>query len=154
MSTNKAFPALELFMNSPPFIRKFTVCSHTYQGENGGRKNKNREHSYQQPYSRFSRSYSSLVSTCLTRSSMLMPCGRASCSAKMLLASLSLSWTSYPLASIFRIQYIIDYCGQNQVIIAENELPENVDYSTATLITFSQEEGEGLRYGFLKTPQN
>ena len=52
------------------------------------------------------------------------------------------------------IQYIIDNCGQNQVIIAENELPENVDYSKATLITFSQEEGEGLRYGFLKTPQN
>lgn len=52
------------------------------------------------------------------------------------------------------IQYIIDNCGKNQVIIAENELPENVDYSKANLITFSQEEGEGLRYGFLKTPQN
>lgn len=52
------------------------------------------------------------------------------------------------------IQYIIDNCGANQVIIAENELPENVDYSKANLITFSQEEGEGLRYGFLKTPQN
>jgi len=52
------------------------------------------------------------------------------------------------------IQYIIDNCGKNQVIIAENELPENVDYSKVNLITFSQEEGEGLRYGFLKTPQN
>ena len=25
------------------------------------------------------------------------------------------------------IRYIIENCGQNQVIIAENELPENVD---------------------------
>ena len=44
-------------------------------------------------------------------------------------------------------------CGQNQVIIAENELPEKLDYSRVNLITFSQEEGEGLRYGFLKTHQ-
>ena len=52
------------------------------------------------------------------------------------------------------IRYIIENCGQNQVIIAENELPENVDYSKAHLITFSQEEGEGLRYGFLKSHKN
>lgn len=51
------------------------------------------------------------------------------------------------------IQYIMDNCGQNQVIIAENELPEKLDYSKVNLITFSQEEGEGLRYGFLKTHQ-
>ena len=38
MSTNKAFPALELFMNNPPFAHKFTIPSCTYQGENGGRK--------------------------------------------------------------------------------------------------------------------
>lgn len=30
--------------------------------------------------------------------------------------------------SLFR--YIVNNCGQNQVIIAENELPANVDYST------------------------
>jgi len=35
----------------------------------------------------------------------------------------------------------------------ENELPEKLDYSRVNLITFSQEEGEGLRYGFLKTHQ-
>ena len=52
------------------------------------------------------------------------------------------------------IQYIMDNCGQNQVIIAENELPENVDYSKANLITFSMEEGEGLRYGFFKSINN
>lgn len=52
------------------------------------------------------------------------------------------------------IQYIIDNCGQNQVIIAENELPENADLSKAHLITFSMEEGEGVRYGFLKNVHN
>ncbi len=51
------------------------------------------------------------------------------------------------------IQYIMDNCGQNQVVIVENELPEKLDYSRVNLITFSQEEGEGLRYGFLKTHQ-
>lgn len=38
--------------------------------------------------------------------------------------------------------------------IAENELPENADLSKAHLITFSMEEGEGLRYGFLKSVHN
>ena len=52
------------------------------------------------------------------------------------------------------IQYMIDNCGQNQVIIAENELPENTDLSKAHLISFSMEEGEGQRYGFLKSVHN
>jgi len=52
------------------------------------------------------------------------------------------------------MRYIIDNCGENQVIISENELPENVDYSKAKRIIFSMEEGEGLRYGFLKSVRN
>ena len=52
------------------------------------------------------------------------------------------------------IQYMIDNCGQNQVIIAENELPENADLSKAHLISFSMEESEGQRYGFLKSVHN
>lgn len=49
------------------------------------------------------------------------------------------------------IRYIIENCGKNQVIIAENELPEAVDYTKATVITFTQTEAEGARYGFFKT---
>ncbi|EFV00618.1 hypothetical protein HMP0721_2435 [Pseudoramibacter alactolyticus ATCC 23263] len=52
------------------------------------------------------------------------------------------------------IQYIIDNCGQNQVIIAENKLPENVNYTDAHRIIFSMEDGDGLRYGFLKSVRN
>lgn len=44
--------------------------------------------------------------------------------------------------------YIITNCGNNQVIIAENEIPEHVDYSAANMIEFTLEEGRG-RYGFL-----
>ena len=50
--------------------------------------------------------------------------------------------------SLFR--YIIENCGDNQVIIAENEIPEDVDYSRANLIEFTLGEGIG-RYGFLKS---
>jgi hypothetical protein len=53
--------------------------------------------------------------------------------------------------SLFR--YIIENCGENQVIIAENEIPEDVDYSKANLIEFTLEEGTG-RYGFLKSEYN
>lgn len=53
--------------------------------------------------------------------------------------------------SLFR--YIIENCGDNQVIIAENEIPEDVDYSKANLIEFTLEEGIG-RYGFLKSEHN
>ena len=44
-------------------------------------------------------------------------------------------------------QYIISHCGKNQIIIVENELPANVDYSAANLITFTKSENG--RYGFL-----
>ncbi len=53
--------------------------------------------------------------------------------------------------SLFR--YIIDFCGDNQVIIAENELPDNVDYSSAALIEFTMDETVG-RYGFLMSERN
>ena len=52
------------------------------------------------------------------------------------------------------IRYIIENCGDNQVIIAENELPENVDYSKAHQIVFSMEDGDDLRYGFLRSIRN
>ena len=47
-------------------------------------------------------------------------------------------------------QYLVDNCGDNQIIIAENEIPEtdNMDYSKAKLIGFGQEEGD--REGFLR----
>lgn len=44
-------------------------------------------------------------------------------------------------------QYFVWNCGENQVIIAENEIPETVKYESANLIEFSKDE-EG-RYGFL-----
>lgn len=47
--------------------------------------------------------------------------------------------------SLFR--YIVTHCGENQVIIVENELPSNVDYGNVHLIPFTKEE-KG-RYGFL-----
>ena len=48
-------------------------------------------------------------------------------------------------------QYLIDNCGDNQIIIAENEIPEteNMDYSQARLIAFGEEGG---REGFLAEP--
>lgn len=49
------------------------------------------------------------------------------------------------------IQYMIDHCGENQIIVAENELPENVDYTNAYLLEFAKNDGEGERYGFLKS---
>lgn len=53
--------------------------------------------------------------------------------------------------SLFR--YIVNNCGDNQVIIAENELPDGVDYSTARLIEFTMDEEVG-RYGFLLSERN
>ena len=44
-------------------------------------------------------------------------------------------------------QYFVWHCGKNQVIIAENEIPETVAYDKANLIEFTKDE-EG-RYGFL-----
>ena len=50
-------------------------------------------------------------------------------------------------ASLFK--HIIKHCGENQVIIAENDIPL-IDYSNVNLIEFTHEENNG-RYGFLKT---
>lgn len=49
-------------------------------------------------------------------------------------------------------QYLVDNCGDNQIIIAENEIPEtvNMNYSSAKLIGFGVENG--LREGFLLDP--
>lgn len=49
-------------------------------------------------------------------------------------------------SSLFR--YFLDSCGSCQVIIAENELPNDVDYDSANVITFGHESGS-LRQGFL-----
>jgi len=47
-------------------------------------------------------------------------------------------------------QYLINHCGENQIIIAENEIPSEVDYSNANLIEFTKDKNEG-RYGFFLT---
>lgn len=52
------------------------------------------------------------------------------------------------------MRYIMDNCGENQVIIAENDLPENVDYTKAHIQNFSMEDGESLRYGFMRSVRN
>lgn len=44
--------------------------------------------------------------------------------------------------------YIIRNCGSCQVLIAENDIPENVDYSDANIIRFGRGENT-LRQGFL-----
>ncbi len=54
--------------------------------------------------------------------------------------------TSGMRASLFT--YLIQHCGDNQIIISENELPETVDYSKVNMIEFTLDENEG-RYGFL-----
>lgn len=53
--------------------------------------------------------------------------------------------------SLFR--YMVEHCGDNQIIIAENEIPSAVDYSMARLIEFTQDETQGV-YGFLKSVRN
>lgn len=47
-------------------------------------------------------------------------------------------------------QYMVNNCGDNQVIIVENEIPDDVDYKNAKLQEFTLELGNG-RYGFLKS---
>ena len=54
-------------------------------------------------------------------------------------------------ASLFK--YMVENCGDNQIIIAENEIPNTVDYNTAHLIEFTQDETQGI-YGFLKSVRN
>lgn len=49
--------------------------------------------------------------------------------------------------SLFK--YMIGHCGNNQIIIAENEIPEGVNYSNVKLIEFSDEDTEAR--GFLKS---
>lgn len=50
-------------------------------------------------------------------------------------------------------RYMVNHCGDNQIIIAENEIPSAVDYSVACLIEFTQDETQGI-YGFLKSVRN
>ncbi len=49
-------------------------------------------------------------------------------------------------------QYFMDNCGDNQIIIAENEIPQtvNMNYEKAHMIEFTFDEYEG-RFGFLRT---
>ncbi len=54
--------------------------------------------------------------------------------------------------ALFR--HMIEHCGNNQIIIAENELPADVDYSSVNMLTFTQEENDGERYGFLHSVRN
>ena len=51
-------------------------------------------------------------------------------------------------------EHMIEHCGNNQIIIAENELPADVDYSSVNMLTFTQEENDGERYGFLHSVRN
>ena len=53
--------------------------------------------------------------------------------------------------SLFK--YIVENIGDNQIIIAENEIPDSVDYSSVHLIEYTTEEGEGT-YGFLRSIKN
>ena len=53
--------------------------------------------------------------------------------------------------SLFR--YLMNNCGENQLIIIENTLPPNIDYSKAQLIEFTQDDKNG-RYGFLMSVKN
>ena len=46
------------------------------------------------------------------------------------------------------LSYILDQCGNCQVIIVENEIPDDVDFSAASLIEFTKNGSIG-RYGFL-----
>mgnify|MGYP004535046077 CR=1 FL=1 len=46
------------------------------------------------------------------------------------------------------LSYMLDQCGNCQVIIVENEIPDNVDFSAASLIEFTKNGSIG-RYGFL-----
>ena len=46
------------------------------------------------------------------------------------------------------LSYMLDQCGNCQVIIVENEITDNVDFSAANLIEFTKNGSIG-RYGFL-----
>ena len=49
---------------------------------------------------------------------------------------------------VFKFSYMLDQCGNCQVIIVENEIPDDVDFSAANLIEFTKNRSIG-RYGFL-----
>ena len=51
-------------------------------------------------------------------------------------------------------KHMIENCGENQIIIAENELPADVDYSAVNMLIFTQEDNAGERYGFLQSVRN
>ena len=46
------------------------------------------------------------------------------------------------------LSYTLDQCGNRQVIIVENEIPDDVDFSAANLVEFTKNGSIG-RYGFL-----
>lgn len=46
------------------------------------------------------------------------------------------------------LSYMLDQCGNCQVIIVENEIPDDVDFSAVNLIEFTKNGSIG-RYGFL-----
>lgn len=58
-----------------------------------------------------------------------------------------------PGMKISLFEYIIKNRGENQIIIFENEIPEEVDYSSVNLIEFTMSESDG-RYGFLIDVKN
>ena len=47
-------------------------------------------------------------------------------------------------------QYIVNHCGSNQIIIAENEIPEDVSYDGVKIQEFTLDPNSG-RFGFLKS---
>ena len=54
---------------------------------------------------------------------------------------------AYKTASLM-LSYMLDQCGNCQVIIVENEITDDVDFSAANLIEFTKNGSIG-RYGFL-----
>lgn len=49
--------------------------------------------------------------------------------------------------------YLINHCGNCQLIITENEIPAGVDYSKASMTEFTLHNNRG-RYGFLLDVRN
>ncbi len=58
------------------------------------------------------------------------------------------SFCKYAVGWHHALATILDQYGNCQVIIVENELPDDVDFSTANLIEFTKNGSVG-RYGFL-----
>lgn len=81
--------------------------------------------------------YKRLLRCCL--SAVLFPPGNF----RLRRAALSEQATAGMKAGFFRT--LIEDCGDNQIIIMENELPEGVDYSGVHLVPFGEDGG---REGF------